>query len=496
MNQNLYQSFYTKSSVITKYMVNKLDLKSGDSLFEPCAGDGAFLDEIIDRELNVNITAFELNPKAYNLLLKKYETSNVDIYNEDTILYDTNSIFNKIELDWFDKIIANPPYGAWQDYSKRLLLKKMYPNMYIKETYGLFLYKCVDLLKEGGKLSFIIPDTFLSLHNHKELRKSILTKTRIEEIVKFPSSFFPGINFSYAGLSIITLTKDKNLNNCLSNEINIKTGYKEINDLLSNNYLYSYKFYQKDILTNSSYAFYLTDDKNILSILSNSITIGDIADCVTGIYSGNDKKYLRVSTQKKIKGSDKFLSITDKFVCYDKNKFNLEGLTTDNYFIPLQKSNGRTAFNSKPNWFIDWNTEAVKEYNSDKKARFQNKNYYFRDGIAIPMVKTSKTLAFKLDGYLFDQSIVGVFPKNHNDLFYLLAFFNSTFFKKLINTINPSANNSANYIKKTPLPILTDLDKEIVTKLSKDVYDLLEEQNDKRNEILLMIEDIFNKYAN
>ena len=39
---------------------------------------------------------------------------------------------------------------------------------------------------------------------------------------------------------------------------------------------------------------------------------------------------------------------------------------------------------------------------------------------------------------------------------YLLAFFNSTICTKLLRTINPSANNSANYIKKLPIIIPDD----------------------------------------
>ena len=66
------------------------------------------------------------------------------------------------------------------------------------------------------------------------------------------------------------------------------------------------------------------------------------------------------------------------------------------------------------------------------------------------MIRSNKLTAALIDGRLFDQSIVGVFPHQENLTNYLLAFFNSSVCTQLISAINPSANNSANYIKKIP----------------------------------------------
>ena len=55
-----------------------------------------------------------------------------------------------------------------------------------------------------------------------------------------------------------------------------------------------------------------------------------------------------------------------------------------------------------------------------------------------------------MNGKVFDQSIVGVFPNDPKWLSYLLAFFNSPTAHILIRAINPTANNSANYLKKLP----------------------------------------------
>ena len=66
------------------------------------------------------------------------------------------------------------------------------------------------------------------------------------------------------------------------------------------------------------------------------------------------------------------------------------------------------------------------------------------------MVKSSSIKAFLLENRVFDQSIVGIFPKDNSRLYYILAIMNSDVVNNLIHTINPTANNSANYVKQIP----------------------------------------------
>ena len=114
--------------------------------------------------------------------------------------------------------------------------------------------------------------------------------------------------------------------------------------------------------------------------------------------------------------------------------------------------------------------EAVNHYKTDKKSRFQNPQYYFKFGIGVPMISSSSITASLIENKLFDQSIVGVFPKDESLTYYLLAFFNSPTCNKLIRTINPSANNPANYIKKIPF-IMPD--ENIITEVTNHVIEII-----------------------
>ena len=66
------------------------------------------------------------------------------------------------------------------------------------------------------------------------------------------------------------------------------------------------------------------------------------------------------------------------------------------------------------------------------------------------MVKSSTLRASLINNRVFDQALVGVFPKDENMLLYVLAFLNSDIACKMIHIINPTANNSSNYVKLIP----------------------------------------------
>ncbi len=467
-----YQAFYTKSTPIVDYMVRNLNLKSTDKVLEPCGGDGVFVEAMLKENRLANIDVCELNPSAIAVLRDKFSNhTNVNVRECDALL-DNELNFNSNFGGYYDKIIANPPYGAWQDLEKRATLKKMYSGLYANESYALFLFRSIELLKENGILTFIIPDTFLNLHSHKALRKHILTKTKVLELALFPSSYFPGVNFGYANLSIITLQKTFSQTLNLNNSFKVLTDFSTVEQLsnIQENELKVYSFSQKETLANPDYAFFISNNANIARTINDTkLKIGDVADCVTGFYSGDDKKFLKVISPELKNGKNYDLIDTNTINRDYKNIPNiLDGIEDEKHFLPIVKG-GNMKYLKQEAWFMNWSKKAVLHYKTDKKARFQNPKYYFRFGIGVPMISSSSITASLIENKLFDQSIVGIFPKDEGLTYFLLAFFNSNTCNKLIRTINPSANNPANYIKKIPFIEPTSTDKGEIDSLVKTI---------------------------
>jgi len=445
---------------------------------EPSAGDGVFIDKLLELEPSLCIEALDRNERAIEILNRKYGTNpNIKIRLADT-LFDEELDMHVLNGGEFDRIIGNPPYGGWLDYDVRERLKRKYKGHYVKETYSLFLLRCTSLLKSEGKLTFIVPDTFLFLHRHSLLRKYLLTNSKIIEIITFPSNLFPGVQFGYSNLCIITLQKTELRNQALEHEVRFITGIKTEKDLVAINHNEYGKYNlnllkQQDVYDNPDHAFLVNSNKQIPRIIQeHSLTLGDIADCVTGLYVGDNRRFLKVASHS-VKNSKNYDVIKENEIATDylEHENLLEGLP-GNQYIPIVKGSPQNRYlRSKSLWYVNWSTEAVNHYKSDKKARFQNSQFYFKDGIALPMVKSSNIRATLMSGMVFDQSIVGVFPRDRKLLFYLLALLNSKTIRDIITTINPSANNSANYIKKVPIIMPED---ETLDRISSHVKTIIE----------------------
>ena len=177
-------AFYTKSNVITDYIVGKIKLSNGFKILEPCVGDGEFLKAISRVNSKLDITAWDIDPLATQYIKDNFP--DVKVETKNALLDD--------ESQEYDIIIGNPPYGAKFSEEDKKVYSKKYSEINIPESYALFLISCIKRLKEGGTLSFIISDTFLHLNNHNKLRKFILDNCKIREIVLLKTKLFPNVN--------------------------------------------------------------------------------------------------------------------------------------------------------------------------------------------------------------------------------------------------------------------------------------------------------------
>ena len=100
--------------------------------------------------------------------------------------------------NYFDVVIGNPPYVTWEINSQeRCYYRKHYQTARAGKInlYRLFIERAINLLKPGGYLGFICPNTYLTDHDSRYLRQLLLEQTHITEITCLPESvrIFPDI---------------------------------------------------------------------------------------------------------------------------------------------------------------------------------------------------------------------------------------------------------------------------------------------------------------
>ena len=455
--RDVRQAHYTTSAEIVGYMVARLDCRSEDSVWEPCGGSGELVEGILRACSKALVRVSEIDGASADALKQTYEWNpNITVVCEDALNVGSQSTSE--DSVKFTRIIANPPYGAWQTPDRRAQLKKQFPGLYVRDTYGVFLAHCLNLLECGGRLVFIIPDTFLWLNRHEPLRRKLLTESTIEEIALFPSNFFPNVNFGYSGLSILSLVKEPP-----SRGTSIRL-IDQVRDVSVLNQLSQDRFYtgrcvvsrvKQDEIVSAAHSVVprTASEDGIVLNCRPAQALGDVADLKTGFYSGNDRNWLRRANSS-VPRSKGYVDIQSDQIAEFGNGCTppLEGIDGVRHYIPVVRG-GASPFVKQTTWYVDWSTQAIKEYRRPGKhpARFQNSRFYFRDGIGIPMVASSRLTAAWLNNRLFDQGIVGLFPRDRQLSLYLLGFLNTQLATVLLRRINGTANNSANYLKRLPI---------------------------------------------
>lgn len=452
------QEYYTESDALTSFMVEQLDLKEFQLVLEPCAGRGAFIDAILANHPTARIDAIEISQVSCQALQNKYaENPNVSISQRDFLFDPEVNLWRNLG-GRYDCVVANPPYGAQIEKSKRQILKALHNNEYVKETYGLFLRTCIDLTKNHGILVFILPDTYQTLHLHKALRKYVLQKCKILKILNFPSNFFPNVSYGYANMSIIVLQKSDDAIQNAKNRTRFYGNFRTISDFKKLPDHEIARVPQSLIAAEPNLSFSPTVKAAESHSKRNVIKLGEIAACVTGFYSGDDKRFLRVAPHCKHRNAKHYQIVDTSLIETDASTYvnNLAGLIGPKSFIPIIKGN-KARYIYEPEWYVDWSIQAVSHYKKDTKARFQNSLYYFRPGIAVPMVRSTNINAFFMQGAVFDQSIVGIFPYDPEMIWHILYYLNTEEADIELKKINNSTNNSANYLKRLEIPIVHDL---------------------------------------
>jgi len=478
--------FYTENESIVKYMTKKLNLNENDTVLEPSVGSGLFVDHIKLKYSYKHITVYDNDPSLEAFLIQKYQNDNIEVIIRDTLFDESLSLMANMNSG-FDKIIANPPYGAKISFERRKLLKQLYEFSSPKESYTLFLELCLKLLNPDGILCFIIPDTLLSLQRHQNLRKFILSNYKILEIVKIPTKLFGTVKFQYANMIIITIQNTWDINNEIPIIEKISSNH-ELKAITDEDYKnVQVNFHKQQSILQSDYQNFPMNDYDLYNLVTSKSTVvlGDLADIKTGFYSGDNKKYMKYKSTPSSSPNRNKLSLVDEFEI-NTHHYSIEPIHGDNpMFIPILKGVPR-KYTNVINHYIKWDISAHNYYKEKgSKARFQNSQYYFKKGIGVPMVKAKDIRATIFENVVFDQSVVGIFPKDEKYFNYILALLNSNVGNKLIHSINHTANNSANYLKRIPIIMPSDLVIREIDLLVDDILTNSSEQSQlKLNQII------------
>jgi predicted RNA methylase len=269
--------------------------------------------------LRNNIFGVDLDPKAVeiaqlNLLLQISERkhrlpllqNNIKVGN--SLIDDPNVSDNAFKWEeqfpeimkegGFDIVIGNPPYIRIQEIEEReisfLSHQTKISEGYL-DTYMLFTETAINLLRENGLFSFIMPLKFLTSNYGKGLRKFLLESGQVIKVIDFGDLPIFESATTYSGIFVLRKTNIKNENLYFYKETDlnlVKNGLIEHADPIA---------IKQSSLSENSWFFGNRKEMALVTKLEkNGIKLNDICEKIyQGLITSSDSIYiLRIKNEK------------------------------------------------------------------------------------------------------------------------------------------------------------------------------------------------------
>jgi len=370
------------------------------------------------------------------------------IYHKNSLTLNLNTLLAQDEIPAFDLVITNPPWGVHFSKEQNMELQYFFPEIRSGEAFSYFIKQGLNLLKEDGVLSFILPEAILNIKTHRDIREILVKKTNIKKI-KYLNRVFKNVFTPVIRLDVVK--KEPASKNILKAE---KDGLE-------------YELEQSRLQDNADFVLNVFTDNNDISLFDKvysikHATLKDKADWALGVVTGDNKKHL-------------------------------SGIKT-NTNEPILTGKDIKKFTSVPATnYIDFNPNKFQQVAPEYKYRAKEKLFY---------KFISKELVFAYDDKqtLSLNSANILIPKIENyPIKTILALLNSSLYQFLYQKKFGAIKILRSDIEKLPMPILEEKKHREIDKLVHKLLDNTQETTSRKktfDELDGLIMDIFNLSTN
>ncbi|MHA1914656.1 MAG: N-6 DNA methylase [Promethearchaeota archaeon] len=256
--------FFTPPNIV-KFMVNYLKPTLGSEILDPACGHGGFLLESKDYLLNRSKSRIEgtnINSHLYgidkDLFLAKLCNLYLDIQgNGKSNVFCEDSLDKKsyrpiasraIRDNSFDFIFTNPPFGVKIPINSREILEDYQLGHVWKNLNGtwemqnktvkqqspqvLFIERCIQLLKEGGKLGIVLPEGIFGNPTDRYIWRYLTSNGKILAIISLDQNTFQPYTCNKTSILFYQKLKTIPSNNLIDFAIVEKVGHDKDGKIL------------------------------------------------------------------------------------------------------------------------------------------------------------------------------------------------------------------------------------------------------------------------
>ncbi len=430
--QKLRGGYYTPPQIAAFLLQWGMSGLLRPDILEPSCGDGVFVEQM--QNLNMDFTSFlgvELDAEEANKALS-IGLHDTDIQNCD---------FHEFCLTTnqrFDLVVGNPPFIRYQYYDESLqsLAAKIFQKAHLRyskltNAWVTFIIGSTLLLKNRGKIAFVVPADILQVTYAKQLRNFLIKTFNRVNIISFEQLVFDDIQ-----QEVVLLLCEKDGSNSHSiDHIDVRN-ISALQSLLNGGLHFNAKTVNKD---SDKWSYYFLTEEEISFIenlsASNNSHIGDYASVEVGITTGANLYFTVPKSIVDFYGLDDFAK---PMVGRSVQVSSLDFTTTD-WLKNVNKGSRAHLLVFKSRASIA-NHAGAKEYIASGESDGINKGYKTSirdDWFVIPSVKLSDAL-FLRRNHLFPRLVLNsaqayttdtmhrvFFKPNTNHKAFVASYYNS-----------------------------------------------------------------------
>ena len=346
----------------------------------------------------------------------------------------------------YHAVVTNPPYMGSSGMSGKLseFIKKHYSDSK-SDLFAVFIERCGQMVKKDYYQAMITQHAWMFLSSFEKLRKKILQKTTIN------MAHLGARAFEEIGGEVVQTTSFVMLNRDIENYKGVycrlidPTTQKDKEDLfLSGDGRYESSQSNFPKIPGCPVAYWVS--KAFINAFQ-SAKLGDSAEVITGMTTGNNNEFLRlwyeVDRKKEAIGYARMSDID----------FNVAK------WIPYSKGGNRRNFYGNGEYVVNWLRK--DEFNRSKTTL---QHLYLKKAVTWPFISSGKFSARILpEGYLWDVAGSPCFFDTDEKLYYVLGFLCTKIADLALKIMNPTINIQAIDLAKLPLIIDKDKEEEVCT---------------------------------
>lgn len=340
-------------------------------------------------------------------------------------------------LKEYDVVVGNPPY--LQSSKMGDTLKEFVRSNYKgkRDLYAAFTERSLQFSKDGGYVAMVAPENFMFTYSFRGLRKKLLDLAEIVEAAHLSGHSFSMkdrpftvsyiLKSDYSGEPTTSrfyrMTHEQENYDSFDKKITgLEQVITELREGNSHEDVYVVNQQRFDDIGRRPFLYWFGQET--LDLFGDYPKLGDEADVVQGLATGNDDRFVR-------------------------KWWEVPSQELDTRYFRFQKSGTNSIYYDYPEDFVDWKDDGkeIKEYSG---SRPQNIGYYFKDGVTFRRFGNYLTARLQMGDMIFADKSIFVQSSNHSKET-LLAHFNSTLWRFIINGLNPGLNFEAGDGKRFPI---------------------------------------------